>query len=103
MLSAIPSPVMGVVLLYLMAAQVAATFQMSGTMSAAKDFNGALTIGLPIMLALVVAFLPAEVSEALPAVLRPIVGNGFVMGVIVVLVMEHVIFRKRRNANGVER
>lgn len=103
MLSAIPSPVMGVVLLYLMAAQVAATFQMSGTMSAAKDFNGALTIGLPIMLALVVAFLPAEVSEALPAVLRPIVGNGFVMGVIVVLVMEHVIFRKRRNANGGER
>lgn len=94
-LSAIPSPVMGVVLLYLMAAQVAAAFQMSGTMSAAKDFNGALTIGLPIMLALVVAFLPAEVSAALPAVLRPIVGNGFVMGVIVVLVMEHVIFRKR--------
>lgn len=96
-LSAIPSPVMGVVLLYLMGAQVAAAFQMSGTMSAAKDFNGALTIGLPIMLALVVAFLPAEVSAALPAVLRPIVGNGFVMGVIVVLVMEHVIFRKRRN------
>lgn len=96
-LSAIPSPVMGVVLLYLMAAQVAATFQMSGTMSAARDFNGALTIGLPIMLALVVSFLPAEVSAALPAVLRPIVGNGFVMGVIVVLVMEHVIFRKRRN------
>ncbi|MBQ6690927.1 MAG: purine/pyrimidine permease [Rikenellaceae bacterium] len=94
-LSAIPSPVMGVVLLYLMAAQVAAAFQMSGTMLAAKDFNGALTIGLPIMLALVVAFLPAEVSAALPAVLRPIVGNGFVMGVIVVLVMEHVIFRKR--------
>lgn len=96
-LSAIPSPVMGVVLLYLMAAQVAAAFQMSGTMSAARDFNGALTIGLPIMLALVVSFLPAEVSAALPAVLRPIVGNGFVMGVIVVLVMEHVIFRKRRN------
>lgn len=94
-LSAIPSPVMGVVLLYLMAAQVAATFQMSGTAAAAKDFNGALTIGLPIMLALVVAFLPAEVSAAIPSVLRPIVGNGFVMGVIVVVVLEHVIFRKR--------
>lgn len=94
-LSAIPSPVMGVVLLYLMAAQVAATFQMSGTAAAAKDFNGALTIGLPIMLALVVAFLPTEVSAAIPSVLRPIVGNGFVMGVIVVVVLEHVIFRKR--------
>lgn len=96
-LAAIPSPVMGVVLLYLMAAQVAAAFQMSGTAAAAKDFNGALTIGLPIMLALVVAFLPAEVSNMLPAVLRPIVGNGFVMGVIVVMLLEHVVFRKRAN------
>ena len=96
-LAAIPSPVMGVVLLYLMAAQVAAAFQMSGTAAAAKDFNGALTIGLPIMLALVVAFLPAEVSSMLPAVLRPIVGNGFVMGVIVVMLLEHVVFRKRAN------
>jgi xanthine/uracil permease len=68
---------------------------MSGTAAAAKDFNGALTIGLPIMLALVVAFLPAEVSSVLPAVLRPIVGNGFVMGVIVVMLLEHVVFRKR--------
>ncbi len=94
-LSAIPSPVMGVVLLYLMAAQVAASFQMSGTAAVAKDFNGALTIGLPIMLALVVSFLPAEVSSTIPSVLRPIVGNGFVMGVIVVLLLEHVIFRNR--------
>ena len=70
---------------------------MSGTAAAAKDFTGALTIGLPIMLALVVAFLPAEVSNMLPAVLRPIVGNGFVMGVIVVMLLEHVVFRKRAN------
>lgn len=93
-LSAIPSPVMGVVLLYLMAAQVAAVFQMSGSAAAAKEFNGALTIGLPIMLAVVISLLPAEVSAAIPAVLRPIVGNGFVMGVIVVLLLEHVVFRK---------
>lgn len=95
-LSAIPSPVMGVVLLYLMAAQLAATFQMSGAAEAAKEFSGALTIGLPIMLAIVIAFMPTEVSAVIPSVLRPIVGNGFVMGVVVVLVLEHVIFRKRR-------
>ena len=75
---------------------MAAAFQMSGTAEAAKDFNGALTIGLPIMLALVVAFLPAEVSSMLPAALRPIVGNGFVMGVIVVMLLEHVVFRNKR-------
>jgi xanthine/uracil permease len=98
-LAAIPSPVMGVVLLYLMAAQVAASFQMSGTATAAKDFNGALTIGLPIMLSLVISFMPAEVTAIIPSFLRPILGNGFVMGVIVVLLLEHVIFRPRRNSN----
>ncbi len=98
-LAAIPSPVMGVVLLYLMAAQVAASFQMSGTATAAKDFNGALTIGLPIMLSLVISFMPAEVTAVIPSFLRPILGNGFVMGVIVVLLLEHVIFRPRRNSN----
>ena len=98
-LAAIPSPVMGVVLLYLMAAQVAASFQMSGAATAAKDFNGALTIGLPIMLSLVISFMPAEVTAIIPSFLRPILGNGFVMGVIVVLLLEHVIFRPRRNSN----
>ena len=98
-LAAIPSPVMGVVLLYLMAAQVAASFQMSGTATAAKDFNGALTIGLPIMLSLVISFMPAEVTAIIPSFLRPILDNGFVMGVIVVLLLEHVIFRPRRNSN----
>ena len=98
-LAAIPSPVMGVVLLYLMAAQVAASFQMSGTATAAKDFNGALTIGLPIMLSLVISFMPAEVTAIIPSFLRPILSNGFVMGVIVVLLLEHVIFRPRRNSN----
>ena len=98
-LAAIPSPVMGVVLLYLMAAQVAASFQMSGTATAAKDFNGALTIGLPIMLSLVISFMPAEVTAIIPSFLRPILGNGFVMGVVVVLLLEHVIFRPRRNSN----
>jgi xanthine/uracil permease len=88
-----------VVLLYLMAAQVAASFQMSGAATAAKDFNGALTIGLPIMLSLVISFMPAEVTAIIPSFLRPILGNGFVMGVIVVLLLEHVIFRPRRNSN----
>ena len=92
-LAAIPSPVMGVVLLYLMAAQVAASFQMSGTATAAKDFNGALTIGLPIMLSLVISFMPAEVTAIIPAFLRPILGNGFVMGIIIILLLEHLFLK----------
>lgn len=95
-LSAIPSTVMGTVLMYLMAAQLAAAFQMSEANRSATDFNGALTLGLPIMVALVVAFAPASVGEHIPSLLRPILGNGFVMGVITVLLLEHVVFRRRK-------
>jgi len=95
-LSAIPSTVMGTVLMYLMAAQLAAAFQMSDINRSASDFNGALTLGLPIMVALVAAFAPASVGEHIPSLLRPILGNGFVMGVITVLLLEHVVFRRRK-------
>lgn len=97
-LSAIPSPVMGTVLMYLMAAQLAAAFQMVNMFGATSDFDGGITVGLPVMLALVVALAPAEATAAIPSLLKPIVGNGFVMGVLFVLLLEHVVFRKRRKS-----
>ena len=63
---------------------------------ATSDFDGGITVGLPVMLALVVALAPAEATAAIPSLLKPIVGNGFVMGVLFVLLLEHVVFRKRR-------
>jgi hypothetical protein len=36
---------------------------------------------------------------ALPFTLRPIIGNGFVMGVLSALIMEHLIFKKPRASN----
>jgi len=32
---------------------------------------------------------------AVPSLLRPIVGNGFVMGIIVVLLLEHLVLREK--------
>ena len=36
--------------------------------------------------------------NSIPALIRPIVGNGFVMGVITVLILEHLIFRSGKKA-----
>lgn len=94
-LSLIPSTVMGAVLLYLMGTQVAAAMQMLGEKSAVRSFNDGLTVGLPLMLALFLAFLPQGVAAAIPALVRPILGNAFVMGVIAVLLLEHIVFRHR--------
>ena len=86
---------MGAVLLYLMGTQLAAAMQMLGDKSAVRSFNDGLTIGLPLMLALFLAFLPQGVVETIPALVRPILGNAFVMGVIAVLLLEHIVFRHR--------
>ena len=93
----IPQPIMGIVLLYLMATQVAAGLEIIHSTKAVLSFNDGLILGLPIMLTVVLSFAPAEAMAAVPSLLRPIVGNGFVMGIIVVLVLEHFVLREKKS------
>ncbi len=92
-LTAIPNTIIGVVLLYLMGTQLAAAFSMLSADKSADNFNNALIVGLPIMIALLFCMIPMDV---IPAIIKPLVGNGFVMGVISVIVLEHVILRVKR-------
>lgn len=91
-LTTIPNTVIGVILLYLMGTQLAASLSMVVGSQSAKTFEECLILGLPIMVALVFGIIP---MSAIPAILRPIVGNGFVMGVITVMLLEHLILRQR--------
>lgn len=91
-LTSIPDQVIGVILLYLMGTQLAAGLEMAVSTSSIRSFSGALTIGLPIMVALLFQLMPRGV---VPSVIQPLVGNGFAMGVITVLVMEHLINRTK--------
>lgn len=95
LLNSVPGVVMGAVLLYLMSSQLSAGVQMLARENVIPDFNGGLTVGLPLMVALLLSFAPADTIGHIPAMIRPIVGNGFVMGVISVLLLEHFIFRRR--------
>lgn len=92
LLSAIPHTVIGVILLYLMGTQLAAALQMAVSSRAAFTFDDCLIIGLPLMMALLFSYVPMQV---VPAIIRPIIGNGFVMGVITVIILEHIVFRRR--------
>lgn len=91
-MSAIPNTVIGVILLYLMGTQLAAAFAMMTSSGQANVFEDCLIIGLPVMAALIFGNIPMAI---IPEVLRPIVGNGFVMGVILVILLEHVIVRRK--------
>ena len=97
-LNAIPGVVMGAVLLYLMASQLSAGMQMMIREKAVDGFDGGIVVGFSLMVALLLSFAPDEALNSIPALIRPIVGNGFVMGVITVLILEHLIFRAGKKA-----
>lgn len=92
-LTSIPNPVIGVILLFLMGTQLAASFEMLQSSKSAETFADALTLGLPLMVAMLFQLMPAGIA---PAVVQPLLGNGFAMGVVTVIIMEHVINRSKR-------
>ena len=91
-LTAIPTPVIGVILLFLMGTQLAASYEMMHSTRSVTTFADALTLGLPIMVAMLFQLMPKGIA---PDVIQPLVGNGFAMGVITVIVMEHIVNRQR--------
>lgn len=99
-LSFIPSVVIGCVLFYTMCTQVAAGLMTA--FDALKDlgeprFDNALLISLPILMGMIISFLPQEITASYPYSLRPILSNGFVVGIVTSLVLEHTIGRPVRN------
>ena len=92
-LTSIPNPVIGVILLFLMGTQLAASFEMLQSSKSAETFADALTLGLRLMVAMLFQMMPAGIA---PAVMQPLLGNGFAMGVVTVIIMEHVINRAKR-------
>ncbi len=98
LLSRIPSPVMGALMLYLMASQLTGGLTMLLGGKGITDFNSGVTVALPVMVGLITAFAPPAAFDGFPALLRPIVGNGFVMGTVTVIFLEHVVFKRRPEA-----
>lgn len=94
LLLTIPKPIMGIVLLFLMTTQVAAGLEIIQTSKAVASFRDGLVLGIPILLTIVLSFTPSEAMAIVPSILRPIVGNGFVMGIIAVILLEHIILRE---------
>jgi xanthine/uracil permease len=95
-IGAVPSLVVGTVLIYIMSSQLAAGLLVAFGSEEPFDFEGGLVIGLPVLLGAFTAFLPAPVVDTFPTVLKPILGNGFVVGVVACLTLEHVVFRRKK-------
>lgn len=93
-LAKVPSIVIGGILIYLLTSQIAAGLLVVYESIGNFQINDGLVIGLPLILATVISFLPVSVVQSFPDIMKPIVGNGFVVGISAALLMENVIFRK---------
>ncbi|MEG6615774.1 solute carrier family 23 protein [Peptococcaceae bacterium 1198_IL3148] len=94
-MGSIPSAVVGATMIYLMCSQISAGLLVVYNGTKTINFESGLVIGLPLMLSIIVSILPTETLAAFPTLARPIIGNGFVVGVLAVLLMEHIIYRDK--------
>lgn len=96
LLLTIPGPVLGMVLFYVMASQMASGLQMIGRERAVMTFADGLTLAIPLMASVMASYLSPDISAVLPAVVRPIFANAFVVGVITVMILEHAYNREEQ-------
>ena len=54
------------------------------------------TVGLPILLGTMISIIPKPFFQLFPSVIASLVGNGLVMGILFSLLLEHVLFRQRK-------
>ena len=91
-----PEPVVGAVMLYLMAGTVFAAINILTGSNGPPKWREGVVVGLAMVVGLMVAYLPPEIKQSLPPSLRPILANGFVVGLVSALFLEHLIFRDKK-------
>ncbi len=94
LVESVPPVVIGCVLTYLLTFQIAAGFATIGQEEKGFRLESGLVVGLPVLMGTAVSMLPARILGTFPLVLRPVMGNGFVIGVLVAFILEHVLYRE---------
>ena len=95
LLTAVPATVVGAALCVALGSQVGAGISVittGGKTLAGRDY---LVVGLPVIIGTLVATLQPSFFEILPASIGVVVSNGLVVGIVLVLVLEHLLLRKR--------
>jgi len=95
----IPPAVIGSSLIYILYFQFTAGKNIVFRSKKDLSLENFLIIGLPCLAGTLIAFLPPASLLKLPVVLRPVIGNGFVVGVLSALALEHLIFTRKRGNN----
>lgn len=90
----VPPVVVGSLLLYLLCSQVSGGLAVLSPYLTPFRHETGLVIGLPVLLATCIAFLPAQAAQCIPLLWRPLLTNGFSVGVAAAIVLEKLLLSK---------
>ncbi len=95
-LVSVPEGVVGAALLVTLAAMVGLGVSIIGSESGGDNVRDHLVVGLPLLLGTSASLLPAGFLETLPTAVKGLVGNGLIVGITAVLVLEHVVLKESK-------
>lgn len=101
LLALVPSPVVGATLCAALGAQIGAGLSIIASRDiASRDY---FVVGVPVLLGTMVGYLPKPFISSMPAAFRVFLGNGLIVGIFLVLLLEHVLLREKGGGHTVKR
>jgi uracil permease len=95
LLSIVPAPVVGAALCVGLGGQIGIGIATVASQPlSSRDY---FVVGVPLLLGTLVGFLPQTLFDALPGSLQIFVANSLITGIFLVLILEHLLLRKRNS------
>ena len=92
LLALVPAPVVGAALCVAMGGQIGAGIAIIASKEIGpRDY---FVVGLPVLLGTMVGFFPRSLFEVLPGFSQVFLGNSLIVGIVIVLLMEHILWRE---------
>jgi uracil permease len=98
LLALVPSAVVGAVLCVAMGGQVGIAISIITSKAiTSRDF---FVVGIPVFLGTLVGFLPQGLFDTVPKFSKVFLGNSLIVGIVTVLLLEHVLMRESTASHG---
>ena len=96
LLASVPHAVVGAALFVTLAAQMGVGISVIVRGSRVLDIRDYIVVGLPLLLGTTASMLPARFLALFPDATRSLLGNGLIVGIVVVMVLEHGVLRRSK-------
>jgi uracil permease len=92
-LALVPTPVVGAALCVAMGGQLGAGIAIIASKEiTSRDY---FVVGLPVLLGTLAGFFPRSLFDSLPGFFHLFLGNSLIVGIVTVLLMEHILWREK--------